>query len=142
MQTFVPEKSYTEIAKSLDKKRLFKNSLETMQIYKALTVEEYGWKNHPAVKMWRGHEHALLLYGYEMLKEAVDNRGVKSVKLVLWYFEELEKEPVGSSDLPEWWGRDDIHDSHRARLWQKDPVAYAQYERFGQTIDEYVWPVS
>ena len=34
-----------------------------LQILRTLTRERYGWKSHPAVRMWAGHEEALAGYG-------------------------------------------------------------------------------
>ena len=63
MQTFLPYPSFTETALCLDYRRLSKQRIEAKQIYLALTTENYGWQNHPAVKMWQGYEQALLCYG-------------------------------------------------------------------------------
>jgi len=54
MQTFLPQISFKESAECLDNRRLGKQRVEAMQIMKALLLPEYGWKNHPAVKMWKG----------------------------------------------------------------------------------------
>ena len=54
MQTFLPFKSFQKTAKCLDYRRLGKQRVETMQILKALSQENYGWKNHPATKNVEG----------------------------------------------------------------------------------------
>lgn len=62
MQTFLPYPSFTLSAICLDNKRLNKQILECDQILNALAPgSTSGWRNHPAVKMWRGYEPALLL---------------------------------------------------------------------------------
>src|SRR5512141_1971536 len=67
VQTFLPYADFAESAKALDPKRLGKQRVETIQIVRALTRETYGWRNHPAVLMWRGYEEALGRYGLTMV---------------------------------------------------------------------------
>jgi len=63
MQTFLPYPSFTLSAICLDNKRLNKQILECDQILNALAPgSTSGWRNHPAVKMWRGYEPALIQY--------------------------------------------------------------------------------
>ena len=62
MQTFLPEHTFVECAAVLDQKRLVKQLLEGRQILSALAGETKGWVNHPATKMWIGHESYLMLY--------------------------------------------------------------------------------
>jgi hypothetical protein len=79
MQTFIPiaTTNFSEIAKTLDNKRLNKQALEGWQILMTLTELDpegndripKGWANHPAVKMWRGYETALLHYIIAMCDE-------------------------------------------------------------------------
>jgi hypothetical protein len=78
MQTFVPlTSSNADIARVLDNKRLNKQALEGWQILMTLLEldpagehrEPKGWRNHPAVKMWRGHELALYDYVVAMVTE-------------------------------------------------------------------------
>ena len=63
MQTFLPYQDFAKTAACLDYRRLGKQRIEAKQIYLALTVKDYGWKQHPAVKMWAGYECLLLIYG-------------------------------------------------------------------------------
>jgi hypothetical protein len=134
VQTFVPTADHVEIAHVLDNRRLFKQSVETKQIYLALTTPGYGWQNHPAVKMWRGYEDFLLTYGLAMVTEHL-RRGFNSPVLFPWY---LATRTVAVGDRPWWWGDDRIHSSHRAALHRKDPDHYAQWAN--ETATEYWWP--
>ena len=81
MQTFLihPEKFHNS-AKLLDNSRLGKQRVEAYQILttnqKHLTansdpweLKRIGWRNHPAVVMWRSYEGLLCLYGIAMCKE-------------------------------------------------------------------------
>jgi len=77
MQTFLAYPDYKLSASVLDMKRLGKQRVEAWQIVQALTVPEYGWKNHPAVKMWRGHVPSLI----EILEPAKRRDGANTVKV-------------------------------------------------------------
>src|SRR5687767_8240455 len=63
VQTFLPYPSFDRSAAVLDIPRLGKQRVETLQILRAITFEDYGWRNHPAVTMWVGHTPALVAYG-------------------------------------------------------------------------------
>ena len=79
MQTFLPYKDFAEVADSLDSKRLNKQILECYQILNVLSNPSptAGWRNHPAVKMWRGYEFSLYKYAMTMVSEA-DARSIKT----------------------------------------------------------------
>ena len=81
MQTFLPYQDFDKTASVLDSRRLNKQILECYQILKVLNNPDpkAGWRNHPAVKMWRGHENALFDYTLAMIREA-DRRGIKTDK--------------------------------------------------------------
>ena len=63
MQTFLPFADFEKTARLLDTRRLGKQRVKTLQIVRALTRPGHGWRNHPAVRMWRGYEEALGAYG-------------------------------------------------------------------------------
>ena len=70
MQTFLPYEDFAQAAKCLDSKRLGKQRVEALQILNALLKPDAkGWKNHPAVKMWRGNERTLIEYGVAICDE-------------------------------------------------------------------------
>jgi len=62
MQTFLPIASFNDSATSLDYRRLGKQRVEAYQILNTLRKPN-RWRNHPAVKMWKGYEVALIAYG-------------------------------------------------------------------------------
>ena len=130
MQTFLPYSDFERSAKTLDYKRLGKQRVEAYQILQALSDPNYGWQNHPAVKMWRGYEEALVAYYAAICREWI-SRGYKHTMPVLI--------PQSDYIIPEWLGDVQFHYSHRSRLYQKNSEFYAQWE----TIDlvDYVWPV-
>lgn len=138
MQTFLPYSDFYKSAAVLDTQRLGKQRVETIQILKALTMPHYGWKNHPAVRMWFGFEKYLGLYGTAICNEWI-NRGYKDTcrgKII-----ELASPFAAQSKAPEWIGYIPLHASHRSNLLRKD-VTY--YEKFGWLEPHdlpYYWPL-
>lgn len=138
MQTFMPYPDFTQTAKVLDYRRLGKQRVECFQILRALTDPEYGWKNHPAVKMWKGHERSLVSYGLAIVEEWT-SRGYKdSVKTRL-----LSLLPAlpGEDSPPVWVGNDKVHQSHRSNLLRKFPSYYRKVWPTDPDDLPYVWPV-
>jgi hypothetical protein len=133
MQTFVPYADFTQTAKVLDYRRLGKQRVETFQILNILLdrTESSGWRNHPAVRMWRGFEAALQQYQNTIIQEWV-NRGYKNNMS----FESIKSEIV----YPTWFGDDKVHRSHRSNLLRKDFEYYSEF--FNEPTDlEYHWPI-
>src|SRR5881628_876342 len=64
MQTFLPYPDFEQTARVLDLKRLGKQRVECIQVVRGLTRSDYGWRHHPAVRMWRGFEEALGRYAF------------------------------------------------------------------------------
>ena len=139
MQTFVPELNFDRCAEVLDYRRLGKQRVETKQILQTLDPEypKDGWRNHPAVKMWRGHMGALALYGMSMSMEWL-RRGYVDEKCIPTFMQYMERYP--DTTLPSWWGDERVHESHRSMLIQKLPEHY--FWRWPDTPPDlsYVWP--
>lgn len=141
MQTFLPSPDYAESARVLDYKRLGKQRVETKQILLAMGKDKGGWVNHPATKMWRGHEIELCRYGFAMSKEWV-MRGYNDNLAVFFTDSLLKYKQQGLNDQPPpWLGSDAIHASHRSNLLRKDPEFYSKYGWAEPPDLEYVWPV-
>jgi hypothetical protein len=138
MQTFLPYPDFAATAQVLDSSRLGKQRVEAYQIIRTLDGVTKGWRNHPAVRMWRGYEPALLQYGTAICDEW-DRRGYPDTvreKLVAHLREQDAPVPV-----PPWLGDEEFHASHRSNLLRKDPEWYG---RFGWTEPPdlpYYWPV-
>jgi hypothetical protein len=133
MQTFLPLPNMKNSLKSLDSRRLGKQRVEAYQILNILLgrTSTNGWKNHPAVKMWKGYENALKLYFNKSVKLWVARGYKNNMK-----FEVIE----GKIILPPWFGDKNFHASHRSNLLRKD---YVYYSKLGwqESLDlEYVWP--
>ena len=141
MQTFLPYPTYMKSARALDRQRLGKQRVETLQLLKALH-EGGGWSNHPAARMWRGYEPALVSYG-AMVCIAWRNRGYKDTclqKILAYDPDELRFDP--STPQPPWLGDPDLHASHRSNLLRKYPEWYGSFGWEEPDDLPYVWPVS
>lgn len=148
VQTFLPYADFERSARALDQKRLGKQRVECLQIVRALTWPTYGWKHHPAVKMWRGHLEALARYSLTCCEVWVETgrgdtcaatigtdlaaAGVRQVR--------TQAELAGAGALPPWLGDEDFHRSHQSALLRKDPAYYGAL--FPGVPDDlpYVWP--
>lgn len=140
MQTFLPYRDFQQCAACLDLKRLGKQRVETKQIYLSLTTGG-GWKNHPAVKMWRGYESALCLYGLVMCTEW-QCRGYRD-SLTPFFAEQLFWERRSGKDaieIPHWLTSRSFIRSHRSNLLRKDPDHYGRFNWNVPINLEYIWP--
>lgn len=144
MQTFLPSTNYAWAAQMLDSKRLNKQILEGYQILNVLSGQSPtgGWRNHPAVLMWKNHEGALLKYLNYMISEA-KNRGIKTDKNesnIKNLFDKLGD--AWDYSEPQWFYNDldsmRIVTTHRANLFKKDPIYYAKFQY--ATISPYNTP--
>lgn len=148
MQTFLPYADFAETAATLDMKRLGKQRVETMQLLNALLVPDKGWKNHPATKMWEGHELALLEYQIAVCEEWTHERGFKdtcldkSIDIVAAAMpdEFLDYSCGAPAAMPLWLGDEDFHLAHQSNLLRKNPEYYSIF--FPDVPDdlEYIWP--
>lgn len=134
MQTFLPSTNFAWAAQMLDSKRLNKQILEGYQILNVLSNQSPtgGWRNHPAVLMWKNHEGVLLKYIGYMIHEA-KQRGIQTTKNESNIKSLFDK--VGNSwgkTLPKWLNNDltsmRIVTTHRASLYNKDPLYYAKFQ--------------
>jgi len=148
MQTFLPYPDFERSAQVLDYRRLGKQRVEGLQILGAIhnisvrypnikTNGTVGWKNHPATNMWRGYEKALVHYVKTCCLEWI-GRGYKDTRLeaLNYFFPNLL---IGSYGLPDWFGLEKFHSSHRAALLAKN---FQYYKQFGWTENpeiNYMW---
>lgn len=148
MQTFLPYADFEASARTLDRARLGKQRVECIQVVRGLTVPDYGWRHHPAVKMWRGHLEALGRYSLTCCEVWVEQgygdtcaatlgadlatAGVTTVR--------SQSDLAAAGLLPPWLGDEEFHRSHRSSLVGKDPEFYRP--RFPDVPDDlpYVWP--
>jgi hypothetical protein len=130
MQTFLPYPDFKKSAKVLDYRRLGKQRVEALQVIRALEIENYGWRNHPVVKMWTGYKETLKAYKNAMIEEWI-NRGYKNNM-------RLDKIP-DAIDYPPWLGNDDLHASHRSNLLKKNYKYYSQFNWEEEPGRDYIW---
>jgi hypothetical protein len=161
MQTFIPYADFAETASVLDNQRLNKQALEGWQIMMSNLQldpngdfrQSRGWRNHPAVIMWRGYESALLDYIGSMVFEW-KGRGYKSTiydKAEATYERALQlglTQDNQPASLPAWFYEEDllgkITSSHRQALLCKNYGWYSQFDwaedtGIAPTNYEYTW---
>jgi hypothetical protein len=150
MQTFLPYPNFARSARALDGRRLGKQRVEALQILRALHRPGSGWRNHPAVRMWRGYEQALAAYGLAVCAEwrARGHADTCAEKIAAELLAITRRKRVRTQvelralgRLPPWLGRRAFHASHRSALVRKDATWYRP--RFGAVRADraYVWPV-
>lgn len=118
MQTFLPFSNYELSIKCLDNSRLRKQGVECGQILNAI-INKSGWKFHPASRMFKNNTNSLVNYGLIACIEA-RNRGFKwqtNYDKIISFYNEREND-----DAPEWFGDENIHNSHKSRLLCKGEI--------------------
>lgn len=147
MQTFLPLRLFYLTAKVLDRKRLSNQRKETNQILANLVGKDQGWQHHPAVKMWRGYENALLQY-----QACICHWSYRTFGNHTSHWEEalslLDKRFIFEVDymkkevrMPPWIGDREFHISHQANLVRKKPEHYKQLFPLADPAMKYRWPV-
>lgn len=132
MQTFLPYPDFKQSAQCLDWRRLGKQRVEARQILNALEGKSYGWRNHPATKMWVGFENALGEYLNTVISEWI-SRGYRNNMATY-----LVTYPI---IFPLWLGDLDFHASHRSNLLRKMPDWYGKFDWTEPNNLPYVWPI-
>jgi Pyrimidine dimer DNA glycosylase len=130
MQTFLPYASFEKSAKCLDNKRLGKQRVEAFTILKVLTSKRKGWRNHPAVRMWKGYEEALEQYLRVIVVEWISRGFANSIPI-----------PRKTTfENPPWLGTKAFHTSHKSNLLRKDCKHYSKHWSGIQNNLPYIWP--
>jgi hypothetical protein len=148
VQTFLPYADFDRTMAVLDRRRLGKQRVEAIQVIRGLVVPGYGWRHHPAVKMWAGSLEALGAYGLvcsqawvaagfadtcaATIRADLAAAGIDRVR--------TQDELAEAGELPSWLGDAAFHRSHQSALLRKDPAHYAPL--FPGVPDDlpYVWP--
>lgn len=136
MQTFLPYPDIQRSVQCLDTKRLGKQRVEAYQLISAITGrlskagKPYkGWINHPITRMWCKNVNALKLY-YNLTIDEWIKRGFRNT---------MEKEEVGEVIMPDWFGYEPFHASHRSNLLRKNFDFYSKYNWKDCPADLYLW---
>jgi hypothetical protein len=148
VQTFLPYPDFARSARALDVKRLGKQRVECLQVVRGLTVPDYGWRHHPAVRMWRGRLEALGRYTLACCEAWTDGgRADTCAATVVLDLREAgvtrirtQAELAAAGALPTWVGDPAFHLAHQSSLVRKDPDFYGPL--FPGVPDDlpYVWP--
>lgn len=140
MQSFVPLYTFSSCAKVLDDKRCFKNALEAYQVLRVIRglSRGGGWKNHPVVKMWNKQPNTYVDYALAFVAEW-KARGYNTT-----LEEKIKALYVAgeANSLPQWWGNEAVHLSHRSNLIRKMPDYYGDLWPNDPDNLPYVWPIS
>jgi hypothetical protein len=134
MQTFLPYPNFDATARCLDSQRLANQRVEAKVILKTALGCYNGWKSHPVVKMWRGHELQLVEYGVSICEEWQRRKNRDSL---LDFFIHA-KVPV--TPLPWWLDDPRLCASHRSNLLRKNPEYYGQFGWKEPSNLPYFWP--
>jgi hypothetical protein len=149
VQTFLPYPDFAASAAVLDPKRLGKQRVEALQVLRALVRETYGWKRHPAVRMWVGYAEGVAAYGVATCVEWVARGGADTVagtigvdlaEAGLPSVPRTQEELARSDALPAWIGDERVHVSHQAALVRKDPAYYGALFPGVDPELPYFWP--
>jgi hypothetical protein len=132
VQTFLPYADFVASAEALDQRRLGKQRVECIQIVRGLTLPDYAWRHHPAVRMWSGHLEALGSYSFaicDVWRAAGRNdtcRDTIAADLAAAGLSVVrrQEELASAGLLPPWLGDEDFHVRHRSNLVRKDPDHY------------------
>ncbi|MGW7793826.1 MSMEG_6728 family protein, partial [Streptomyces tricolor] len=134
MQTFLPDADFRRSALLLDRRRLGKQRVEALQVLRGLTVPGYGWRRHPAVRMWHGYEEALVRYGLEICRvwREQGHQDSCAASLIAGYAAHRpdahvrdQRALAAAGELPPWLGDEALQRSHRSALVRKDRETYA-----------------
>jgi hypothetical protein len=133
MQTFLPYADFGASVQILDYRRLGKQRVEAKHLLDILTglKADSRYRNHPAVKMWRGYENALTVYYNECVREWV-RRGFNNNMPLL--------PEITNPKMPPFVGNEAFHLSHMSNLIRKNPDFYRQKFPAGTPDDKpYIW---
>jgi len=152
MQTFLPYSCFTKSAICLDSRRHGKQRQEALGALvlnlgfqpKWMSDRYYAYlqrryRNHPAVKMWKGYEAALCIYGIVMCREWAA-KGKRDN--TMWKFLDLMRSiSLQNILMPRFIGNKDFHAAMRSNLLRKDPVYYGQFRWTEPSNLPYIWNI-
>jgi len=142
MHTHVPFIGFCASVRSLDDKRLNRQILECKQILNVLNGSADGYRNHPAVLMWQGHERALCLYAMGACMEWRIGRKFKTHMGEDFHaMDAVLKEQGQTAGKPPWAGDLNVCRSHRSNLIRRDPEFYGELWPNTPEAMPYLWPI-
>lgn len=149
MQTFLPYPDFAASAAVLDDRRLGKQRVEALQVLRAVTWTTYGWKRHPAVRMWASYPDGIAAYGIAVCAEWTGRGRPDTCAATISSDLADAGRPAPRTqaqlarlrELPEWLGDERVHRSHRSALVRKDPGFYGPLFPDADPDEGYFWPV-
>jgi hypothetical protein len=149
MQTFLPYENFSASAEVIDNDRLGNQCYRECTTLFRILVERRagGWANHPACKMWKGHEKQLAEYGRALAIEM--GRRKKKDGSPKWRAEVVQRwstfwhrqAKLLNTEPPTWLGDEELHRAHRSNLLRKMPEHYRQFWPDERDDLPYIWPV-
>jgi hypothetical protein len=138
MQTFLPYPDFKKSLESLDNRRLGKQRVETYQLIaglegrltKAGKPYSKGRVNHPISQMFRNNLPALKQYLNDSIDVWVARGKNNTMKKEI-----IEEEII----MPDWFGNEEFHRSHRANLLRKDAEYYGAHGWSDDSTLPYRW---
>lgn len=143
MQTFITRRSWGKTAEDLDMRRAGNQRNEALTILRVLTGLEEGYENHPVLRMWRGYELALAVYGMQFCLEWYLHRGYHDKMFYGFYdiSQDLKAEdPELGFELPPWSRDTDLMRSHRSNLLRRNERHYKGMWADCPESWPYLWP--
>lgn len=148
MQTFILFLNLWRTFAALDIRRLSKQRVEALHIYRVIAGFESGgrWRYAPAVRMWFGHDEVLKLY-ILICCRCWELRGGRN-ELMRQYIRQYRIDHIDHDRLaqqyPLWLqgeaGRV-LTGSHRGQLCRKNPVTYRRFWPLLGLHKGYWWPI-
>lgn len=136
--TFCTRVAAGRTAQDLTDKHLQRQLEHVFEIVLSLRGEGDLPERDPSVRMWRGYEHALCVYGMLQAMEYGQKRGLYTTRF--WDLSEILEE-IGGSYVPAPWMRDkDVMRSHRSVLARMYPDFYGDVWPGTPANLPYVWP--
>ena len=145
MNTFITDFDMAQNARNLDDKRLGKQRVEALQIAECLLIKKSRWKNHPAVRMWRGYERYLIDPYLLFILNEWEHRRFKNWRCYEKYLH-FKYIILDGMTFPHYvkrppWITEEFIESHRSNLIRKKPEHYRPLFPHTKEGLEYIWPV-
>lgn len=149
MQTLLPLTDFDETAKILRTTDLENQILQCIIVLDTLHEVEgrsTGWRNHPVMEMWRGHEAHLCHYSLTMCDEFKYRYRYEpeQAERIRWHLDNVTCVEDFEMTKPEW--MEDplqmnlLQRSHRSFLMSKDSRFYRKYKWDVPTGLPLYWP--
>ncbi len=138
MQTFLPFSNFSECARVIDNKRLWKQILEANQLYQIIKNKRAGYRNHPATLMWKDYAPVLKYYRNVFVNEWLKRRLTEPPGIEPLDYGTFCNDKV--CENPFWFNDERLYSSHRAALLHKNFNYYSKFGWKEKPELKYYWP--